>query len=98
MACKVIFGVGLRGCNFLLHMLQYILHLTIVRAGPSLSVRDQKLLADVPRDFRTTSEEFHLTPRTTVSAVCPNLECHATYDPQFENGSLIPIYPKTCSY
>ncbi|KAF5328352.1 hypothetical protein D9619_013346 [Psilocybe cf. subviscida] len=98
MACQVVFGVGLRGCNFLLQMLQYILHLSFARAGPTLSIRDRKLLADIPRDFRTTAEEFHLNPRTTVSAVCPELHCHATYDPRYEDDSPIPIYPETCSY
>lgn len=98
MTCQVIFGVGLRGCNFLLQMLQYILHLSLTRAGPSIGVRDRKLLADVPRDFRSVAEEFHLNPRTTVSAVCPDLHCHATYDPRYEDGSPIPIYPETCSY
>ncbi len=31
--CQTIFGVSRRGCNFILQMIQYIISLTILRAG-----------------------------------------------------------------
>lgn len=33
-----------------------------------------------------------------MSVVCSDLQCHATYDPHYEDASPIPIYPETCSY
>lgn len=96
--CQVVLGMSRRGCNFLLNMVQYIVHLTLLRGGSNLSQYDQKLLSDIPVDFRTTEQQFHLEPKCVIAAVCPKADCHATYDPTFANDSPIPIYPKTCSY
>ena len=49
--CQIILGVSRRGCNFLLQMIQYIINLSILRAGSNMSQRDQKLLSDIPTDF-----------------------------------------------
>ncbi|KAF5327761.1 hypothetical protein D9619_004081 [Psilocybe cf. subviscida] len=97
-ACQVIFGVALRGCNFLLNMLQYIIHLTLERGGRELNNYDQKLVSDFPTDFRRATDVFHLDPRTVVAAVCPKDDCHANYNPCYDTDSPIPIYPTFCSY
>jgi hypothetical protein len=86
-ACEIVLGVSRRGCNFLLNMVQYIINLTILRAGPHISQSDQKLLSDIPVDFRRAEEQFHLAPKCTIVAVCPDPDCHATYEPTFIGDS-----------
>ncbi len=66
--CQVILGVSRRGCNFLLQMTQYIINLVILRAGSNIPQRDQKLLSDIPTDFRRTEEQFHL--KTQLHCCC----------------------------
>ena len=58
LVCQVILGVSRRGCTFLLNMVQYILHLTLVQSGRPLSLHDQKLLVDIPKDFRSVDARF----------------------------------------
>ncbi len=67
--CQVILGVSRRGCNFLLQMIQYIINLTILRAGSNISQSDQKLLSDIPTDFRRTEEQFHIKPTIAPSSL-----------------------------
>ena len=98
MTCHVILGVGRRGCNFLLSIVGYIIQLTVQRRSGKLSSHDRKLLADIPCDSRYVEERFNLTTKTTIYAVCPNVNCHAIHKPSFEPGSPIPVYPKTCSH
>ena len=97
-ACKLILGVSRRGCNFLLVMVNYIIQLTLMRELNDLSPHDQKLLADIPTDSHTTEIKINLQSQHTVYAVCPNVNCHALYQPVFEDGAPIPIYPAICSY
>ena len=95
--CHILFGISHRGCNFLLNMAQYILHLTLFRGG-HLSQADQKLLSDIPSDSRTAEKAFSLSSKNTIFAVCPNSNCHFNYKPSFEDNSPIPVYPKICSH
>jgi hypothetical protein len=96
--CHVLLGVSRRGCTFMLSMIQYIIHLTLLRLGPDLSQGDEKLLSDVPTDHRASERAFSLDAKTTILAVCPNPNCHFTYEPRFQNDSPIPIYPDTCTH
>jgi hypothetical protein len=96
--CHVLLGVSRRGCTFMLRMVQYIIHLTLLRLGPNLSQGDEKLLSDIPTDPRATEKAFSLDNKTTILAVCPNLNCHFTYEPTFQGDSPIPIYPDTCTH
>jgi Transposase family tnp2 len=96
--CHVLLGVSRRGCTFMLSMVQYIIHLTLLRLGPDLSQGDEKLLGDIPMDHRAIERAFSLDNRTTILAVCPNLNCHFTYEPTFQDDSPIPIYPDTCNH
>ncbi len=98
LTCQVILGVSRRGCNFLLNMVQYVIHLTLIRRGPVLSLHDQKLMSDMPRDFRSVDKHFPLDSQHTVYAVCPDPLCHATYNPTFQEGSPIPRYESHCTY
>lgn len=96
--CHVLLGVSHRGCTFMLRMVQYIIHLTLLRLGPDLSQGDEKLLGDIPTDLRATENAFSLDNKTTIFAVCPNPNCHFTYAPSFQGDSPIPIYPDTCNH
>jgi hypothetical protein len=96
--CQVLLGVGRRGCEFMLKMIQYIIQLTLLRAGPVLSQRDQKLLSNIPNDIRTAENQFSLKNEHTIYAVCPNADCHATYKPIFKSNSPIPSYPPQCTH
>ena len=96
--CHVLFGVSRRGCTFMLRMVQYIIHLALLRLGPDLSQGDEKLLSDIPTDPRAIEEAFTLDNKTTIYAVCPNPNCHFTYEPTFQDDSPIPIYPDTCNH
>jgi hypothetical protein len=96
--CQVLLGVSRRGCSFLLQMVQYVIHLTLLRLGPNLSQGDEKLLSGIPTDPRTTEKAFYLEDKKTIFAVCPNPDCHFNYKPTFHEGSPIPHYPTTCSH
>lgn len=98
LTCQVILGVSRRGCNFLLNTLQYVIHLTLIRRGPLLSLHNQKLMSDIPRDFRLAEQHFPLDSQHTIYAVCPDLHCHATYKPTFQEGSPIPLFESHCTY
>ena len=96
--CQVLLGVSRRGCSFLLQMIQYVIHLTLLRLGPDLSQGDEKLLSGIPMDPRTTENAFSLGNKNTIFAVCPNPDCHFIYKPTFHEGSPIPHYPATCNH
>jgi len=96
--CNVLLGVSRRGCTFMLSMVQYIIHLSLLRLGPDLSQGDEKLLSDIPGDPRAIEKAFSLDNKTTILAVCPNPNCHFTYEPTFQDDSPIPIYPDTCNH
>jgi hypothetical protein len=96
--CQVLLGVSRRGCSFLLQMIQYIIHLTLLRLGLNLSQGDEKLLSGIPTDPRTIEKAFYLGNKNTIFAVCPNPDCHSNYEPTFHEGSPIPHYPATCNY
>lgn len=96
--CHVLLGVSRRGCTFMLQMIQYIIQLTLLRLGPDLSQGDEKLLSDIPSDPRATEKAFSLDNKTSIFAVCPNPNCHFTYEPTFRCDSPIPIYPDTCNH
>lgn len=97
-ASQIVLGVSRRGCSFLLKMVQYIIQLTLLRSGPNLTQRDETLLSKIPTDIRNPEEHFSLKNLHTVFAVCPNPDCHQTYEPKFEQGSSVPIYPKQCNH
>jgi len=97
-ACQIVLGVSRRGCSFLLKMVQYIIQLTLLRSGPNLTQRDETLLSKIPTDIRNPEEHFFFLNLHTVFAVCPNSDCHQTYEPMFERGSSVPIYPKQCNH
>ena len=96
--CHVLLGVSRRGCTFMLSMVQYIIHLTLLRLGSDLSQEDEKLLSDIPTDHRAIERAFSLDSRTTMLAVCPNPKCHFTHEPTFKDDSPVPIYPDTCNH
>ena len=96
--CHVLLGVSRRGCTFMLSMVQYIIHLTLLCLGPNLSQGDEKLLGDIPTDPRATERAFSLENKSTILAVCPNPDCHFTYEPTFHGDSPISIYPNKCDH
>ena len=96
--CHVLLGVSRHGCTFMLQMIQYIIHLTLLRLSPDLSQGDEKLLSDIPLDPCTIKKAFSLDNKTTTFAVCPNPNCHFTYEPTFQGDSPILVYPDTCNH
>ena len=93
----MVVGVPLRGCRFLMGMLQYILQLALLRSKSQLSPNEQKMLSDFPVDSATATKHFHLDGKSIVNAVCPNGKCHQIYRPTLKDDSPIPIYPKYCT-
>jgi len=79
-------------------MVQYIIHLALLRCGPNLSQADQKLLSNIPTDPRAIENAFSLGNKSTIYAVCPDPDCHFSYVPTFQEGSPIPHYPSTCNH
>jgi hypothetical protein len=49
-------------------------------------------------DHRASEKAFSLDNKATIFAVCPNPNCHFTYEPTFRGDSPIPIYPDTCNH
>ncbi|KAF8806868.1 hypothetical protein BYT27DRAFT_7100858 [Phlegmacium glaucopus] len=96
--CQVLLSVSHRGCSFLLQMVQYIIHLTLLRLGPNLSQGDKKLLSSIPMYPRTTEKAFYLGNKNTIFAVCPNPDCHFNYKLTFHEDSPIPHYPARCNH
>lgn len=96
--CHILLGVSRHGCTFILRMVQYIIHLTLLRLGPNLSQGDEKLLGDIPTDPRAAERAFSLDNKSTILAVCPDPQCHFTYEPTFHGDSPIPIYPDKCNH
>ena len=84
LACQVILGMSRRECTFLLNMVQYILHLTLIRSGQSLPLHDQKLLVDIPKDFQSVDTCFPLDSKHTIYAVCPNIDCLLSTNPSIQ--------------
>ena len=82
----------------MLSMVQYIIHLTLLCLGPNLSQGDEKLLGDIPTDPHATERAFSLENKSIILAVCPNPDCHFTYEPTFCGDSPIPIYPDKCDH
>ena len=89
---------AINGCTFMLRMVQYIIHLTLLHLGPDLSQGDEKLLSNIPTDLHTTEKAFSLDNKAMILAICPNPNCHFTYKPSFQGDSPIPIYPDTCNH
>lgn len=79
-------------------MVQYIIHLTLLRLGPNLSQGDENLLSGISTDPRTTDKAFNLRSKNTIFAVCPKPDCHFNYEPTFYGDSPIPHYPATCNH
>jgi len=61
-------------------------------------LHDQKLLADIPKDFRSVDARFPLDSKHTIYAVCPNPDCHATYKPKYSDASPVPSYESFCTH
>ena len=98
--CSVILGVSRRGGSFMLSIIKYLIQLCLMRETnnpESLSPRDKKLLSGFPSDPRSIEARFHLEGKHSIYAVCPNEACHATYKPNFQNDSPIPIYATQCT-
>ncbi len=87
-----------RGCHFLLSMLHYIVQLCLLRNGRVLSVYDQKLLSDFPKDPDSAVKQFKLETLEVIYAVCPEQQCQALYPPTYQKGSPIAHYPLSCTY
>ncbi|PPQ79322.1 hypothetical protein CVT26_001092, partial [Gymnopilus dilepis] len=94
---QVILHTSRRGCHFLLSMMKYVVQLSLIRSGRNLSIHDQKLLADFPKDPDSAAEQLKLDSSVTIYAVCPKAKCQALYAPKFTDGKLIPQYPKYCN-
>jgi hypothetical protein len=94
--CHVILGFSRRGCYWLFSMTQYIIQTVYFNAvnRTTLSPYFQAILSGFPRDVRTATTKFHIEPKTTIYAACPN--CHTTYEPTC-NGPL-PVYRERCNY
>ena len=96
--CHVLLSVSRHGCTFMLSMVQYIIHLILLRLGPNLSQDDKKLLSDIPTDPCAIERAFLLENKSTILAICPNPDFHFTYEPTFHGNSPIPIYPDKCEH
>ena len=57
--CHVLLGVSHCGCTFMLQIIQYIIHLTLLHLSPDLSQGDDKLLSDIPSD-----------PQSSLHSIC----------------------------
>ena len=49
-------------------------------------------------DSCTIKKAFSLDNKTTILTVCPNPNCHFTYEPTFQSDLPIPIYSDTCNH
>ena len=72
-------------------------------ANPSLMWPKLNLMQQDPAlqnsDWHSQSHgAFFFKNLHTVFAICPNPDCHQTYEPKFEQGSSVPIYPKQCNH
>ncbi|PPQ82487.1 hypothetical protein CVT26_012890, partial [Gymnopilus dilepis] len=95
---QVILHLSRRGCHFLLAMMRYIVQLSLQRNNPILSVQDQKLLHDFPKDPDSAVKQFLLDGSETIYAVCPKATCHKLYTPNFSGSLPFPRYPEYCSH
>ncbi|PPR01782.1 hypothetical protein CVT26_013175, partial [Gymnopilus dilepis] len=74
-----------------------VLQFSLLRSGRSLSIHDQKLLADFPKDPDSATKQLKLDSNHTIYSVCPKVKCQTLYAPKFMHGSDIPQYPKYCN-
>ncbi|PPQ96460.1 hypothetical protein CVT26_010514 [Gymnopilus dilepis] len=95
---QVTLHLSRRGCRFLLGMIGLIVQLALLRNGSSLSVQDQKLLSDFPKDPETAVKHFLRNSKEVIYAVCPKFSCQKLYAPSFYASSPVPLYPAYCSH
>jgi hypothetical protein len=95
-ACTVLMGVSRRMGELLLGLVSTLLRAAFVDPKkPELTLRQQSILAQIPRTLDTALKKFHLESQTTTYAVCPT--CHAIYPPVLDTDSDNPQYPQICS-
>ncbi|PPQ84375.1 hypothetical protein CVT24_009431 [Panaeolus cyanescens] len=95
-AMHVILRTARRGCSFIFDMVRQIICVTLINSMGALSLRDRKLVSDMPRDPDTAVQSFKLDRKRTCYAVCPDRSCHRNYPPTYQPGSSIPFYPTYC--
>ncbi|PPR02024.1 hypothetical protein CVT26_008718 [Gymnopilus dilepis] len=95
---QVVLHLSRRGCRFFLAMVYYIIQLVLLGKGLSLSIEDQKLLSDFPKDPETAMKQFLLEGNEVIYAVCPKASCQKLYAPRFVGTSPIPQYQMCCSH
>jgi hypothetical protein len=89
-------GVSRRMGDLLLGLLTTLLRAAFADPKkPELTVRQQSILAQIPRTLDTALKKFHLETQITTYAVCPS--CHSIYPPVLDTESDNPQYPQKCT-
>ena len=92
--CSVIMGVSCQFGDLVMGILSIVLRLAFQRQGATSFVGTQ-IINVIPQTIDTVLSKFNLDGQCTVYAVCPT--CHCTYEPKFNLGSNIAVYPPRCS-
>ena len=92
--CSVVMDVSRNDGDFIMGLINTILILAFSGPGGEVTPKHEDIIAQMPQNIRQALSKFDLDSHTTTYAVCP--ACHCTYKPQYNKGSLVSIYDKTC--
>ena len=92
--CSVIMGVSRRFRDLVIGILSIVLQLAFQRQGAA-SFAGAQIINEIPQTIDTVLSKFNLDGQCTIYAVYPT--CHCTYEPKFNLGSNIAVYPPWCS-
>jgi hypothetical protein len=81
--------------NLIIGIMTLILRTAFLTTGPSLTIRQQDILKQMPTNINMAFQRLNLDGVTCVYAACP--VCHCTYKPEFKLGSSVPMYPGICT-
>lgn len=94
--CSVIMGVSRRDGDFIMQLLNIILHAAFYSFGELvMQPRHHDIIAQVPTSITKALSLIDLNAATTTYAVCPT--CNCTYEPIFKTGSKVPQYQAICN-
>lgn len=93
--CTVMMGISRRDGDFLMRMINMIMHWVFKAATGKLPTCAAEIFKQTPTTIRSALSRFNLDSRTVIYAVCTT--CHCTFEPQFAEGSTLPVYPTHCT-
>ena len=93
-SCSIVMDVSCNDGDFIMGLINIILFLAFSGPGSEATPKHEDIIAKMPQNIQQALSKFDLDSCITTYVVCP--ACHCTYKPQYNKGSLVLIYDKTC--